>query len=100
MPQFVTWPEDQLGRSFCVDEDTEVAPLLSDTIAAEPREKEVLPLKLTRLNECDVVLSVSESLQKKGDRAQLWVSDAPGFALDGGMVEVKCRGGLFTAALS
>ena len=92
LPQFVTWPEQGLGRTFCVDEGSEVASLLSDMIAADPKGRGVLSLASARLNECDVVFSVSESLQAQGDRPQLWVSDAPGFALDGGMVELKRRG--------
>ena len=91
LPQFVTWPEEGLGRTFCVDEGSEVASLLSEMIAADPKGREVLSLASTRLNECDVVFSVSESLQAQGDRPQLWVSDDPGFALDGGMVELKRR---------
>ena len=92
LPQFVTWPEEAQGRTFCVDEGSEVASLLSEMIAADPKGREVLFLASTRLNECDVVFSVSESLQAQGDRPQLWVSDDPGFALDGGMVELKRRG--------
>ena len=78
LPQFVTWPEEGLGRTFCVDEGSEVASLLSDMIAADPKGREVLSLASTRLNECDVVFSVSESLQAQGDRPQLLGERRPG----------------------
>ena len=44
LPQFVTWPEEGLGRTFCVDEGSEIASLLSDMISADPKGREVLSL--------------------------------------------------------
>jgi len=94
LPQFVSWPEDQSATVFCVASGAELSPLLAEIVATEPEGREVRPLDPDQLAGCQVVFG---SLSEGSDRIRtasgvLWVSDQPGFARQGGMVELKRSG--------
>lgn len=92
LPQFVAWPDGRAVTTFCVDEASDVAALLSEMVASDPRGRAVLPVEAGRVSECDVVFGALALNRESAKGPQLWVSDAPGFARDGGMVELKRRG--------
>ena len=94
LPQFVSWPEDQLATVFCVAPAAELSPLLEEIVATDPEGREVRPLDPDQLGGCNVVFgSFNEGADRiKATNGVLWVSDQPGFARQGGMVELKRSG--------
>ena len=94
LPQFVSWPDDQSGTIFCIAPATELSSLLRKIVASEPKGREVRPLLPGQINNCDIVFgSLSDTVEDlAAPRGVLWVSDQPGFARDGGMVELKRNG--------
>ena len=94
LPQFVSWPEDQSETVFCVASAAELSPLLEEIIATDPEGREVRPLDPDQLGGCNVVFgSFNEGADRiKATNGVLWVSDQPGFARQGGMVELKRSG--------
>lgn len=94
LPQFVSWPEDQLATVFCVAPAAELSPLLEEIVATDPEGREVRPLDPNQLAGCHVVFgSLNEGADKiRAANGVLWVSDQPGFARQGGMVELKRSG--------
>ena len=94
LPQFVSWPDDQSGTIFCIAPATELSSLLQEIVALEPKGREVRPLLPGQINNCDIVFgSRSDTVEDLAAvRGVLWVSDQPGFARDGGMVELKRNG--------
>ena len=95
LPQFVTWPAGQNAHTFCVVEASEISQLLEDMLADEPRGRVVRLLQSTEtMTGCDVVFGADAALMASDDSGEpmLWVNDQPGYALDGGMVELARRG--------
>jgi hypothetical protein len=94
LPQFVSWPEDQSETVFCVASAAELSPLLEEIVATDPEGREVRPLDPDQLGGCNVVFgSFNEGADRiKATNGVLWVSDQPGFARQGGMVELKRSG--------
>ena len=94
LPQFVSWPDNQSATIFCVTQTSELSALLQEIVAAEPRGREVRPLIADQVNSCDVVFGPVTGKTSDLTLAQgvLWVSDQPGFARNGGMVELKRNG--------
>jgi hypothetical protein len=84
LPQFVSWPAPT----------SELSGLLQQIVAAEPKGREVRPLIADQVSTCDVVFaSVWERESEQAfEQGVLWVSDRPGFAREGGMVELKRHG--------
>ena len=91
LPQFVSWPDRRTGAHFCVDSSSEVSALLSEMVASEPRGRTVRVIGAGDSEGCDVIYA-DPALVVPGESVALRVSDQPGFALDGGMVELKRRG--------
>ena len=91
LPQFVSWPDQRPAAHFCVDPSSEVSTLLSEMVASEPRGRTVRTIEAGDTEGCDVVYG-DPALSGPGESAALRVSDQPGFAQDGGMVELKRRG--------
>jgi hypothetical protein len=94
LPQFVSWPDEQSATVFCVAPNSELSGLLQEIVAAEPKGREVRPLIADQVSTCDVVFaSVGERESEQAfEQGVLWVSDRPGFAREGGMVELKRHG--------
>lgn len=94
LAQFVSWPEEQAETVFCVAPAAEFSALLEEIVAADPDGREVRPLNPDQLVGCDVVFGSFNGGPEKISAAKgvLWVSDQPGFARDGGMVELKRTG--------
>jgi len=64
-------------------------------LADEPRGRVVRLLQSTEtMTGCDVVFGADAALMASDDSREpmLWVNDQPGYALDGGMVELARRG--------
>lgn len=91
LPQFVSWPDQQPAAHFCVDPASEVSTLLSEMVASEPRGRTVRALEVGDTEGCDVIYG-DPALMVHNDSIALRVSDQPGFAQQGGMVELKRRG--------
>ena len=91
LPQFVSWPDQRLGAHFCVDSSSQVSALLSEMVASEPRGRTVRTVEVGDTEGCDVVYG-DPALFLPDESVALRVSDQPGFAQDGGMVELKQRG--------
>jgi len=94
LSQFVSWPDPDAGSTFCVDEASEVGGLLAQMIATDPKGREVraMPSDAAAAG-CDIVFSEIEN--QRLDSASLpvlRVSDQPGFAREGGMVELRRKG--------
>ena len=94
LSQFVSWPDDQSARIFCIAPASELATLLQEIVATESGDREVRPLVSHQVNGCDVVFeSFNDNAEKlAAARGVLWVSDQPGFAREGGMIELKRNG--------
>lgn len=92
LPQFVSWPDQRTATTFCVVESSEVSALLSDMVASEPKGREVRAIAPGQVTGCDVVYGQEPEAVSQSADQMLWVSDQPGFAIDGGMVELKRRG--------
>jgi len=94
---FVQWPDDQTPTVICVAEESSVTASLRALVQAKPAQG----LTLTKVNDqslgqssCDVLFlsrGVGRSLLAAVDAGKpiLTVSDTPGFALDGGMIELE-----------
>ena len=91
LPQFVSWPDQRPAAHFCVDPSSEVSELLSEMVASEPRGRTVRAIEAGDIKGCDVVYG-DPSLAGPAESVALRVSDQPGFAEEGGMVELKRRG--------
>ena len=91
LPQFVSWPDERPAAHFCVDPSSEVSALLSEMVASEPKGRTVRPVEAGDTEGCDVIYA-DPAFVVPADNVALRVSDQPGFALDGGMVELKRRG--------
>lgn len=91
LPQFVSWPDQRPAAHFCVDPSSEVSALLSEMVASEPRGRTVRLLEAGETKGCDVVYG-DPALIEPDESIALRVSDQPGFAQQGGMVELKRRG--------
>ena len=91
LPQFVSWPDQRPAAHFCVDPLSEVSELLSEMVASEPRGRTVRPIEAGDTEGCDVIYA-DPALAVPPESVALRVSDQPGFAQDGGMVELKRRG--------
>lgn len=91
LPQFVSWPDQRPAAHFCVEPSSEVSVLLSEMVASEPRGRTVRFLEVGDTTGCDVVYG-DPALIVDSDSIALKVSDQPGFAQQGGMVELKRRG--------
>ena len=92
LPQFVSWPDQRTGKRFCVTEDSEVSALLSEMLASDPQGRGVRTAKAGQLSDCDVVYGIIRDDMSSATAGALQVSDVPGFASDGGMVELKRLG--------
>ena len=92
LPQFVNWPDQRSAKRFCVIESSEVLALLEDMVASDPQGRVVLTVEVGQLNECDVVYGPIDEDLRIVTAGALQVSDVPGFASEGGMVELKRRG--------
>ena len=95
LPQFVRWPDGQVADTFCVAEAPELSQLLAGMLVDDARGRVVRDLRPTEtVSECDVVFGAEATLVSAGAEIQpmLWVSDQPGYALGGGMVELQRRG--------
>ena len=94
LSQFVSWPDEQSARIFCIAPASELATLLQEIVASEPGDREVRPLISHQVNGCDVVFaSFSDNAEEMATaKGVLWVSDQPGFARKGGMIELKRTG--------
>lgn len=94
LPQFVSWPDEHSAAIFCIAEASELSALLQEYVASEPRGREIRPLVADHVDNCDVVFGSFSGQAAKISVAKgvLWVSDQPGFAKDGGMVELKRNG--------
>jgi hypothetical protein len=91
LPQFVSWPDQRPGAHFCVGSSSEVSALLSEMVASEPKGRTVRAVEVGDTEGCDVLYGDPALFAPDGAIA-LRVSDQPGFAQDGGMVELKRRG--------
>ncbi len=91
LPQFVSWPDQRPAVHFCVDPSSEVSVLLSEMVASEARGRTVRAIESGDTEGCDVVYGEA-ALGVQRASVALRVSDQPGFAQDGGMVELKRRG--------
>ena len=91
LPQFVSWPDQRPAAHFCVDPLSEVSELLSEMVASEPRGRSVRAIEAGNIEGCDVVYG-DPALAGPAESVALRVSDQPGFAEEGGMVELKRRG--------
>ena len=91
LPQFVSWPDQRVASTFCITDTSEVSTLLADMVASAPRGRTVRSISLGDTEGCDVVFGAGTAGQE-GKAVALWVSDEPGFAESGGMVELKRRG--------
>ena len=91
LPQFVSWPDQRSATHFCVDPSSEVSTLLSEMVASEPRGRTVRAIEGGDTEGCDVVYG-DPAFAVAAESVALRVSDQPGFARDGGMVELKRRG--------
>jgi hypothetical protein len=91
LPQFVSWPDQRAAAHFCVDPSSEVSALLSEMVASEPRGRTVRTIEAGDTEGCDVVFGDPAAVAS-AESVALRVSDQPGFAKDGGMVELKRRG--------
>lgn len=91
LPQFVSWPDQRPGARFCVDPSSEVSALLSEMVASEPKGRAVRAVEVGDIEGCDVLYG-DPALAGPGESVALRVSDQPGFAQAGGMVELKRRG--------
>ena len=60
-------------------------------VASEPGGRTVRPIEAGNTEGCDVIYA-APALVVPAESVALRVSDQPGFALDGGMVELKRRG--------
>jgi len=92
LPQFVSWSDQRSATRFCVIESSEVSALLKDMVASDPQGRVVRTVEAGRLNECDVVYGRIDEDMRVATAGALQVSDSPGFASEGGMVELKRRG--------
>ena len=91
LPQFVSWPDQRPAAHFCVGSASDVSTLLSEMVASEPRGRTVRIIEGGDTEGCDVVYG-DPPLSGPVESVALRVSDQPGFALEGGMVELKRRG--------
>ena len=92
LPQFVSWPDRRAAAIFCVAQSSEVSTLLFEMVASEPKGREVRAIAPGQVAGCDVVYGYGPEAVSQASGQMLWVSDQPGFAVDGGMVELKRRG--------
>ena len=92
LPQFFSWPDQRSAKCFCVTESSEVSALLVDMVASDPQGRVVRTVEVGRLNECDVLYGRIDEEMRVVTAGALQVSDARGFAAEGGMVELKCQG--------
>ena len=84
-----------MADTFCVAEAPELSQLLAGMLVDDARGRVVRDLRPTEtVSECDVVFGAEATLVSAGAEIQpmLWVSDQPGYALGGGMVELQRRG--------
>ena len=91
LPQFVSWPDQRPASTFCITDTSEVFTLLTDMVASAPRGRSVRSISTDDIEGCDVVYGAATAAHQ-GSAVALWVSDEPGFAESGGMVELKRRG--------
>ncbi len=91
LPQFVSWPDQRAASRFCIADTSEVSTLLTDMVASAPRGRTVRSISTDDIEGCDVVYGAATAAHQ-GSEVALWVSDEPGFAKGGGMVELKRRG--------
>ena len=95
LPQFVTWPDGQVVDVFCAAEASELSQLLAEMLVDDARGRVVRELRPTEsMAGCDVVFGAEATVMSAGAALQpmLWVSDQPGYARGGGMVELQRRG--------
>jgi len=95
LPQFVTWPDDQVADVFCVAEAPELSRLLTEMLVDDARGRVVRELRPTEtMTGCDVVFGTDATQLPAGAavRPMLRVNDQPGYARDGGMVELQRLG--------
>lgn len=92
LPQFVSWSDKRRATNFCVTETSEVSNLLAEMVATEPRGRSVRLIKVDQSDGCDVVFGPASKLSSTTRVRALLVSDDPGYAKNGGMVELKRRG--------
>lgn len=95
LPQFVSWPDQREATRFCVTDASEVATVIESMIADDPRGRALNDTQgSTDVSQCDVIFaSATSALDIAGPGSNaLRVSDQPGFARSGGMVELKKRG--------
>ena len=91
LPQFVSWPDQRPAAHFFFFPSSEVSTLLSEMVASEPRGRTVRTIEAGDTEGCDVVYG-DPAVSGSGESVALRVSDQPGFAQGGGMVELKRRG--------
>lgn len=95
LPQFVSWPDQREATHFCVTDSSDVATVIASMIADDPRGRALSELEgAADVAQCDVIFASASSAmgQLAPDSSALRVSDQPGFARSGGMVEMKKRG--------
>jgi len=92
LPQFVSWSDERRATNFCTTEASEVSNLLAEMVATEPRGRSVRLIEVGQADGCDVVFGPAGTLSDTTPVEALLVSDEPGYAKNGGMVELKRRG--------
>ncbi|MDG2460399.1 MAG: YfiR family protein [Luminiphilus sp.] len=92
LPQFVSWSDERQPTTFCATERSEVTDLLAEMVVLEPWGRTLKIIDAEASEECDVVYGSAASVLRVSARRALLVSDEPGYARNGGMVELKRRG--------